>query len=207
MEHYWLAIEGPQWFSGGGIFAEQVRSAVGGAVFVELGAWKGRSASFMGVEIANSGKPIAFFSVDHWGGTPGESAHDTDADVQGGTLYEAFMRNTDPVRRYVRPIRSETVAAARQFGDQTVDFLYVDADHTFAGVTRDLDAWWPKLKPGAVMAGDDWCFYEPGTDRLGVREAVMAFAAMRNLEVTVLPGHGNPAWEQWLVRKPVSPRA
>ena len=67
MKHFYEEIEG--WFQFSKPYLEAVASARDGAVFVELGCWKGRSASFMGVEIVNSGKAIEFNCVDHWKGS------------------------------------------------------------------------------------------------------------------------------------------
>jgi hypothetical protein len=116
MDHYWQMLPGPQWFSGAGIYAEQVRAARDGAVFVELGAWKGRSSAFMGVEIANSGKRIDFYAVDHWLGSE-ESDHDSDPDARLNRLFEVFEDNIGPVRSFVHPLRSDSAAAAARFDD------------------------------------------------------------------------------------------
>ena len=45
---------------------------------------------------------------------------------------------------------------ALQFADGTFDFVYIDADHTYEGVRDDLEAWWPKVKPGGVLGGHDY---------------------------------------------------
>lgn len=55
--------------------------------------------------------------------------------------------------------------AARQFETASVDFVYIDANHTFEGVLDDIDAWRDKLQPKGVMAGDD-------IDWIGVKHAV-----------------------------------
>ena len=34
--------------------------------------------------------------------------------------------------------------------------LYIDAGHEYEHVTADLKAWWPVLKPGGMMFGDDY---------------------------------------------------
>jgi predicted O-methyltransferase YrrM len=46
------------------------------------------------------------------------------------------------------------VAAAARLGQ--IDYLYIDADHTFDAVTSDLESWWPHLKVGGLIAGDDY---------------------------------------------------
>jgi hypothetical protein len=168
---------------------------------VELGSWKGRSTCCMGVEIANSGKRIDFHAVDHWLGSD-EAKHHADLDVHEGRLYEVFLRNIEPVKAYVRPMRSDSAAAAAQFADESVDFVYFDAAHTFAGVSRDMAAWWPKLKHGALMAGDDWRFRDPATGERGVRRAVRDFCSQRRLQPEIHCGEPRVAWLQWLVTRP-----
>lgn len=53
-------------------------------------------------------------------------------------------------------MRMWTTEAAKKVPDNSVDFIYVDARHDYCGVMEDIEAWWPKLRPGGVMAGDDY---------------------------------------------------
>jgi SAM-dependent methyltransferase len=154
MEHFWQSVQG--FFAGKYIFEEQVACARDGAVFVELGAWKGQSTVFMAVEIINSGKRIEFYSVDSFAGIAfnGLAPKRLD-DVTGAILKSEWIKNTEPIKDYVHLIHEDSAKAAELFADATVDFVYVDADHSYPSVTRDIKAWWPKIKPGGVMAGDD----------------------------------------------------
>jgi hypothetical protein len=125
--------------------------------FVEIGCWKGQSASFMGVEINNSGKQIKFDCVDHWSdaeGTPGP-----DTWVQSGKLFEKFMSNTERVKHIITPIRSMSVDAAKNYQDNSLDFVFIDGDHSYEGCKADILAWLPKMKDGSIFAGHDygWC--------------------------------------------------
>jgi hypothetical protein len=199
--HYWHALPGPQWFSASHIYTQQVRSAIDGAVFVELGAWKGRSTSCMAVEIANSGKRIHFYTVDHWIGSLDEVEHRKDEDVRLNRLYEVFSQNIAPVRDYVQPIRSDSAEAAEQFGDQSIDFLFLDAGHSYIAAARDIAAWWPKLKHGGTLAGDDWSFIDEHTGEYGVRRAITEFCAPAKIPIQVLAGDPNPKWKQWIIVK------
>jgi SAM-dependent methyltransferase len=199
--HYWHTLPGPQWFSATRIYAEQVKRADHGAVFVELGCWKGRSTAFMGVEIANSGKCIDFYAVDHWRGSLEERAHEEDEDVRRGRLYETFQTNIRPIENYIRPLRLDSAEAAANFEDRSVDFVYMDAGHTTAAVARDIAAWWPKLKAEGTLAGDDWCYINERCNDLSVRRAVLEFFVPRGIAILVQPGDPNPEREQWLVSK------
>jgi hypothetical protein len=200
LDHYWRDLPGQQWFSGAEVFRRYVDSVTGPSVAVELGAWKGRSTSCMGVEIVNSGKPVTFYSVDHWQGSEGEEGCDLDADLRAGRLFDVFLQNIEPVASHVNVIRSDSADAALQFDDDTVDFLYIDASHTYGGIIRDLVAWLPKVKPGGLIAGDDWCFWEAGD--YPVRNAVRDFFRRDDSAIHLTAGsEPNRHWLQWSVVK------
>ena len=42
------------------------------------------------------------------------------------------------------------------FADRSVEFVYVDADHSFDKCWDDIVSWMPKIKPGGWMAGHDY---------------------------------------------------
>jgi predicted O-methyltransferase YrrM len=194
MEHYWRDLPGPNWFSGAAIYRRYVDSVRTPSVAVELGAWKGRSTCFMAVEIANSGKAITFYTVDNWQGSIGEEEQEHDPDVQAGRLFGVFQQNVSPVASRVNVIRSDSAAAAERFADGSVDFLYVDAGHSFEGVLSDLAAWFPKVRDGGLIAGDDWC-------QQGVRSAVIAFFGRDRSRIRVEAGEPNENWLQWSIVK------
>lgn len=49
-----------------------------------------------------------------------------------------------------------TTEAVHQFDDGYFDFIYVDATHSYMDSKADVESWWPKLRVGGVMAGDDY---------------------------------------------------
>jgi len=53
-------------------------------------------------------------------------------------------------------IKDTSVNAATLFGNETLDFVYIDADHTYGAVKDDLEAWVPKVRPGGVVSGHDY---------------------------------------------------
>lgn len=47
--------------------------------------------------------------------------------------------------------------AAKSFRDGEVDLIYIDGNHTYEGVTKDLQSWWSKMnQENGIMCGDDW---------------------------------------------------
>ena len=79
----------------------------------------------------------------------------------------------------------DSVTAANRFSDEYFDYVYIDAQHEYEAVVRDIAAWFPKVKKGGVIGGDD-C----GVN--GVKQAVKDMARKLNLDVTY--GTAHPDW-------------
>jgi len=59
-----------------------------------------------------------------------------------------------------------------------VNFIYVDGNHKYAFVKKDIELYYPKVKPGGVIGGDDFC-----GNFVGVVRAVLEFVDKHNLEL------------------------
>ena len=80
----------------------------------------------------------------------------------------------------VKIIKDYSVNAAKMFDDEYFDFVYIDGDHSYEAVIKDLDSWYPKLKEYGVMCGDDY----GKAGGKGVVKAVSEFAYKHKLVVT-----------------------
>ena len=60
-----------------------------------------------------------------------------------------------------------SLEAADLFENNSLDFVYFDTNHSFSYLTQELKKWYPKLKPGGILAGHDY--------NGPVRSAVQAF--------------------------------
>jgi SAM-dependent methyltransferase len=76
------------------------------------------------------------------------------------------------VRRH-RGLAHEVIAT---FPDSTFDWVYVDADHSYAGALTDARAAAPKIKPGGFIVFNDFAHADPHGGRYGVHRAVVDFA-------------------------------
>ena len=84
---------------------------------------------------------------------------------------------------------------ARQLPDGRLDWLYLDGDHREEAVYSDLEAFWPKLRPGGVLAGDD--YHRPRawfSD--GVTKGAQRFAVNHGLTL------GTPGRHQFVLTRP-----
>jgi predicted O-methyltransferase YrrM len=46
--------------------------------------------------------------------------------------------------------------AAEMFDDESLDFVYIDGDHSYEATLKDIKAWTPKVKKGGIVAGHDY---------------------------------------------------
>ena len=53
-------------------------------------------------------------------------------------------------------IRDWTTEAVKHVEDNSLDFVFIDADHSYKCVSRDIQDWRPKVKKGGYITGHDW---------------------------------------------------
>ena len=112
----------------------------------ELGAHGGRFTE----RLLAAHKHLVMVAIDTWTPRPGYDLYDFP------TIEADFRQRMGKFGKRVRPLRMETVAAAREFPDAHFDFVFIDADHSYEAVTADIDAWRPKLKAGGLLCGHDY---------------------------------------------------
>ena len=148
------------WFNHGATILELVEQHRP-KVCVELGCWQGASAIPVARAIQRWGGTLT--CVDTWGGTI-----DGSSDLMQPWMLLSCVRNMTQagVSGNIRLIPTTTRNAA-EWWTEPLDYLYVDADHSYDGVLADLRAWVPHVKPGGLILGDDY-----GSDMFpGVKEA------------------------------------
>lgn len=130
---------------------------IGGAM-VELGSFKGRSICSLATILRE--RRITTTLVDRFVGLP-DNPYVTE--VVSGVQYsdaralEAELRgNLERFGVEATLLTEDSAEAARHFADESLDFVFIDADHQYDAVLRDLKAWWPKIKPGGRIGGHDY---------------------------------------------------
>ena len=168
------------------------------AVCAEVGTYRGDFAA----AILGALNPKQLYLVDSWehraeekyegasyGGHAVAGQQGMDAMYEG--VVARFRAEIDSGAIVIK--RARSLEAAASFPDQSLDWVYIDADHSYEGVKRDLDAYYGKVKPGGFIAGDD---YGPGDKWFGqgVTRAVDEFAA-HSAQLTIIG-------TQFLLEKP-----
>lgn len=62
--------------------------------------------------------------------------------------------NVDSVRHAQMFAKSDEVA--QYIAANSLDYVYIDGDHRYKSVMRDIVVWWPKVRPGGILAGHDF---------------------------------------------------
>lgn len=170
VEHTYHSI--PGWFDFADLYDDLVTRTPDGGRIVEVGVWLGKSTSYLATAIANSGKAIRLDVVDHFQGSP-----EIDVVVRVEDQRAEFDRHTQPVKHLIRDVHAmKSWEAARLYADGSLDAVFIDAAHDAPSVLRDLQAWWPKVKVGGILAGHDF-------DWDGVQQAIKPWAESQGVEV------------------------
>lgn len=139
---------------------------------VELGVFEGFNFNLM-IEH----KPEIAIGVDIWLDDGVISRNDSGYPQKRlDKMYNNVM-NLIADKPFVKIYKEYTFDVAKQFPDEYFDLIYIDADHTYEGCLKDIKAWYPKIKKGGFITGDDYSHYKAKYTgvRFGVIEAVNEF--------------------------------
>jgi predicted O-methyltransferase YrrM len=176
IDHYYHLLEG--WFNMEKQYLELLDATPEGGTFVELGCYKGKSTSFIGVEIHKQKRDINFFAIDSFEGATNSNDENEVKAYEGiSEIEESYTYNVSLIGNKIKTIVSLTDEAAQYFDDKSVDCLFIDAGHSYEAVMNDIEAWLPKMKPNGIMAGHDYMAW------IGVNKAVQEkFGAPHKVE-------------------------
>lgn len=179
-------------------------------VAVEIGVWKGLSVLAMAERMRDMGVDGVVIAIDtflgsseHWlqrkwfERLPFRNGHPA--------LFETFVANVFErgLQDYVLPLPMDAANAAMIFEALkiNVDLIHLDAAHDFTSVSADLARWWPLLREGGVLLGDD--YFPNGQHWPGVRDAFRTFFQSGDLE-----NDGGKCWvrKEGTAAKPAAPR-
>jgi len=108
-------------------------------------------------------KGSKYYMIDAWAHRANDTGS-TDKNPASLAWHESNYRRALANVAPWRPPRGERAVVVRRFAEAAVlefrdgffDFIYVDAGHEYDNVYRDLRLWWPKLRSGGMLAGDDF---------------------------------------------------
>lgn len=144
---------------------------------VEIGVDTGLNAYNVLCQIPQIKK---IYLVDPWGQyhQDGKTVNTTDA-------FYKCMKRLSKFRGKIVVIRKKSEVAADDIPN-SLDFVYIDGNHQYEYVKKDTELYYPKVKEGGIIGGDDFYIRYPG-----VCKAVLEFAEKNDLN---LQGGGYDWW-------------
>lgn len=149
------------WFSYKYLYDFFVEQSSNDSIIVEIGSFLGKSTNYLVEKVKKSKKNINVVSIDTFHGSENEQYHLDLLSQYDGDLYQHFSENVDIERLTV--LKEKSQDACNYFGNGTIDFLMIDGDHSYDGVTQDINNYFYKVKPGGYISGDDYSVFDSTT--------------------------------------------
>lgn len=158
----------------GDIFRE-LRFSSGAEVGVESGAFS---------EVLLKKNPgLKLFCIDSWKFYEG---YNNWSDERFEKDYKKAIKRLKPYNAVI--IKKFSMDAVKDFDDNSLDFVYIDANHGFQYVVNDICEWTKKVKKGGIVAGHDYIKIKyrekkgkPKGEGFNVVEAVHSYIRSNNI--------------------------
>lgn len=160
---------------------------------VEVGVQKGIFSEI----ILKSWEGQTLYSIDPWLEFSKDEYID-DANVPQNKqeeLYQETLERLKPFGNQSKVIRAKSEEAVKLFQDEQLDFVYLDAQHTYEALKKDIERWFPKVKKGGLLGGHDYIddgIYAEGV--YGVMSAVNEFVRKEKLDLILSNELRSPSW-------------
>jgi len=170
---------------------------MGFMVGAEIGSLRGEFTE----ELCKSGLKI--HAIDPWAYYKNYKRHPQEAPME-----EIFEEAKKRLALYdCTFIRKTSMDAVEDFEDNSLDFVYIDGNHSIRYIVEDIFEWYRKVKPGGVVSGHDYenLFKNPyGLMNCRVKDAVDMMIGIYDVDFYVLGSNrGNrDKHRSWFFVKP-----
>jgi len=160
--------------------------------FKGVGAEIGVERGVFSRTICKMGKIKKFYAIDCWETFGNYRDHVPQKRLD--SFYETTKKRLAPYNATL--IKKFSLDAAGDFMDESLDFVYIDANHSYEEVLKDLEAWSKKVKKGGIVAGHDYVDQKKESSHYSVVQAVNDFVKKHNIsELTVYAKDSSPSWK------------
>ena len=138
----------------------------------EIGVWQGHFSEIILRELPT----VTLYCVDPWDSGGDHVTLPKVTPPQFKVAMEEYLRRTEPYADRRRTMYMASRTASLEIPNESLDFVFIDADHTFESVTEDMELWHSKVKVGGLFSGHDYNGKGDRTGFFGVKRAVDTFA-------------------------------
>ena len=160
---------------------------------LEIGCWTGNCTCLFGLWVKAYGGKV--YSIDPFTGSPGSEQEKLASPVKEQFLYNLKKFGLEDTVTLLEGTSDDYADL-----DQKFDMVFIDGDHRYSQVKKDIDNYLPKVNDGGILAGHDLNsgFYKEEhvendwVDGIhhGVTKAVMEHAGINRLD----SGSYNSIW-------------
>ena len=140
-------------------------------VGAEIGTYKGEYAEV----ICKAG--LKLYAIDPWSVYKGYNFERKQA--RQDTLYGIAKERLEPYDCEL--VRKTSMDALEDFEDESLDFVYIDGNHSFRYIAEDICEWTKKVKKGGIISGHDYASFGVRW-HVNVKEVVDAYVLARRVE-------------------------
>jgi len=138
--------------------------------FIEVGSFRGKTTKLLSLMCEGT-----IYAVDHFAGAP-DLVWMQEVVEQNINLFKSNLAEELQSEKVILyPYESGEAAEILRKDGIMADCVFIDANHTYEGVKRDIENYLPLVKPGGILCGHDYCNafdrYGPW-DHVGVSQAV-----------------------------------
>jgi len=119
----------------------------------EIGVWKGDFAEAL---FSTCPDIETYYLVDPWKHLDDWAKPANVDDDRFSEHYAGVIARTEPWAQKRVVLRGRTTEVSDQIPDDSLDFAYIDGDHSLRGISIDLVQMWPKIRAGGLIGGDDF---------------------------------------------------
>lgn len=136
------------------VFDKIIESADDGIVIVEIGVFVGGSVCYLSQKLKEKNIDYKIIAIDNFKFS-NISPQDNEKYAHNLQPYIAYSNNIRKFQANVITIVGDSIEISQLFKDNTIDFLYIDGDHSEYCI-KELKNWLPKMKENSLIAGHDY---------------------------------------------------
>lgn len=148
---------------------------MGYKVGAEIGVYKGAFTE----KFCKAG--LKMFAIDPWIAYQG-AGRTQQEQARQNFLYEHTQRTLAPYKD-CSIIRSTSQDALKYFQDESLDFVYIDGDHSFKHFAADIVEWSKKVRRGGIVSGHDYFYFGPKQTNLICQVGPVVNAYIKAFEI------------------------
>jgi predicted O-methyltransferase YrrM len=159
---------------------------------MKVGAEIGVEQGIFSEIICQQNPGIRLYCVDAWRAYKGYRDHTRQEKLD--RYFEETTQRLSPYNTAI--IRDWSMDALKAIEDESLDFVYIDANHDFKHVAEDIAEWSKKVKPGGIVAGHDYVRNRSSIE-CQVKDVVDAWGHAYGIKINVTEDEF-PSW--WYIK-------